>query len=818
MRFPAIPAHRYLFVILCLALSACGGGSGGGTGPEVTGPLPLPLAPGHGLTVGEITVAPGQSMEHGNVVVSCPAGGQACVLNVAADGSASYERTGGMPSTMPALATQALPPGHGLGSGEISVAPGQSMEHGNVVISCPAGGQACVLNVAADGSASYERTGGMPSLMPALATQALPPGHGLGSAEISVAPGQSMEHGNVVVSCPAGGQACVLNVAADGTASYQQTGGMPMVNPIPLRSGLGLTRSDAEPVFAHDGADTLGEVLANPANVIPALAANLARNRGTEQSSELSADFFVEGIRRNAGGEYVINYVIDGTEEEITLDTGNCSSFDCEFFVDGRRFFFWSWTRDDDDPSIEDGLGEFRYLASHGLSYNPTAELQARTWFVFGVRTENPPMGTATHHGRFSAWGFRTANPDWNMRLLVSGTMRLVANFDMRSLDGRIYRIRGRRADQNNTSTWETSSFAITEGRIVNGQFTATLTGLDSDPTTPFDESVRDFMGHILGEFYGPNAEEVGGVVTATRDVAGTADDRVLHGFIGGRQTDRLTGVTDLEALWTAVDRDYQAGSATVLTAVERPTVESTADGYTITYIVDGQTQTLELRESDFGSNVNSLSGTSRYEKKTDGPDYMFWDETGSFERTRSFLGRFRPEHFDVNTLVIIHRDASDNLTSSTLGNLIHGNRTTDTPTTGTASYDGGVLLREWPTDQAVSNNSRSVTGYRGDLNLSADFGSSTVTGNTTMLQSRPGDRSTSWVNASGGLSFNATISGNGLSATDLSGSGDLAGYSGGRVNGAFYGPGAAEVAGVLDATHGTQNKALSGYFGGQKQ
>ena len=746
MRFSTIPTHRYLIVILCLVLSACGGGSGGGTRPEVTGPLPLPLPPGHGFTAGEITVAPGQSVEHGNVVVSCPAGGQSCVLNVAADGSASYDRTRGTPSVMPAFAAQTLPPGHGLGAGEISVAPGQSMEHGNVVI-----------------------------------------------------------------SCPAGGSACVLNVAADGSASYQQTGGMPMVNPIPLRSGLGLTRSDAEPVFAHDEADTLGEVLANPANVIPALAANLARNRGTQQSSELSADFFVESIRRNAGGEYVIDYVIDGTEEEITLDTGDCGSSGCEFLVNGRRTFFWSWTRDDDDPSIEDGLGEFQYMASLGFAHYSPMDLQARTWFVFGVRTEDLPMGTATHHGRFFSWSFETANSAWSRRQYVSGTMRLVANFDMRALEGRIIRIRGRQPEESTSySTWPTSSFAITEGRIVNGQFTATLTGLDSDPTTPFDESVRGFMGHILGEFYGPNAEEVGGVVTATRDVAGTADDRVLHGFIGGRKTDRLTGITDLEALWTAVDHDLQAGSATVLTAVERPTVESTADGYTITYIVDGQTQTLELRESD-------ILG-SRYEKKTDGPDYIFWDETGSFERTRSFLGRFRPEHFDVNTLVITHRDASDNLTSSTLGNLIHGNRTTDTPTTGTASYDGGVLIREWPTDQAVSNRSRSVTGYRGDLNLSADFGSSTVTGNTIMLQSRPGDRSTPWVNASGGLSFNATISGNGLSATNLSGSGDLAGYSGGRVNGAFYGPGAAEVAGVLDATHGTQNKALSGYFGGQQQ
>ena len=216
--------------------------------------------------------------------------------------------------------------------------------------------------------------------------------------------------------------------------------------------------------------------------------------------------------------------------------------------------------------------------------------------------------------------------------------MRLVANFDMRALEGRIYRIQGRKpAEDNQYSTWATSSFAITEGRIVNGQFTATLTGLDSDPTTPFDESVRGFIGHVLGEFYGPNAEEVGGVVTATRDVTGTADDRVLHGFIGGRKIDRLTGVNDAEALLSGVDGDFEADS-TALTAVERPTVESTSDGYTLTYVVDGQTQTVDLSESDFGSNVSHSFGTSRYEKRTDGPDYVFWDETRAFDgRSRSF-------------------------------------------------------------------------------------------------------------------------------------------------------------------------------------
>ena len=55
------------------------------------------------------------------------------------------------------------------------------------------------------------------------------------------------------------------------------------------------------------------------------------------------------------------------------------------------------------------------------------------------------------------------------------------------------------------------SSFKITDGRIVNGQFTATLTGMDSNPNAPLDRSVRGYLGAILGEFYGPGAEEVGG-------------------------------------------------------------------------------------------------------------------------------------------------------------------------------------------------------------------------------------------------------------------------------------------------------------------
>ena len=400
--------------------------------------------------------------------------------------------------------------------------------------------------------------------------------------------------------------------------------------------------------------------------------------------------------------------------------------------------------------------------------------------------------------------------------------MRIVANFDMRALEGRVYRIRGTEpgAAGNTRSTWPTSSFTLTNGRIVNGQFTATLTGVDSDPNTPLDESVRDFMGHVLGEFYGPNAEEVGGVVSATRDVAGTADDRVLYGFIAGSKIDRLTGVNDSEAVSAGFDRDDVADTMALKALGSPTTVESTDDGYRITYVVDGQTQTLEFTESDFGAR---LDRQTQYTKTINGTEYRLFTSTGSFYGSRGLWGTFsgvrrifRPEHFDVNGFVIANRDASDNLLSVRWGRIVYGNRTTDMPTTGTASYEGGAGILESPNDRAVSISDPSYMYYRADAALSADFGSSAVTGNFTLREARPGNGA--WSPASGGLSFNAAINGNGLSATDLSGSGDLAGYSGGHVNGAFYGPEAAEAAGVFDAVNSAQNKHLIGEFGTKRQ
>lgn len=64
----------------------------------------------------------------------------------------------------------------------------------------------------------------------------------------------------------------------------------------------------------------------------------------------------------------------------------------------------------------------------------------------------------------------------------------------------------------------------IHDGKIMDGQFAAKLTGMDSDANAPMDMTVSGYEGGILGEFYGPAAEEVGGVWNASRE------DRVMAG------------------------------------------------------------------------------------------------------------------------------------------------------------------------------------------------------------------------------------------------------------------------------------------------
>ena len=135
MTHPAYKIALLMLVVVALTpLSGCGGGSAttmpatpveqlpdNGQRPDDMQPLDdtneaLFLPANHGLAVGQFTIQPGASDVHGHVVVSCPAGGSACVVDVAADGTATYAQTGGapivvlsMPQELPELPLQRPP-------------------------------------------------------------------------------------------------------------------------------------------------------------------------------------------------------------------------------------------------------------------------------------------------------------------------------------------------------------------------------------------------------------------------------------------------------------------------------------------------------------------------------------------------------------------------------------------------------------------------------------------------------------------------------------------------------------------------------------
>ena len=96
---------------------------------------------------------------------------------------------------------------------------------------------------------------------------------------------------------------------------------------------------------------------------------------------------------------------------------------------------------------------------------------------------------------------------------------------------------------------------------------------------------------------------------------------------------------------------------------------------------------------------------------------------------------------------------------------------------------------------------------------MTANFGTASVTGTFSNLAQRPGNSGT-YTSVNGGATFSAAVANdNTLSASDLTGTGALAGYQNGRVSGAFFGPAGEEMGGVYDAEDSTSNRVISGYF-----
>ena len=129
---------------------------------------------------------------------------------------------------------------------------------------------------------------------------------------------------------------------------------------------------------------------------------------------------------------------------------------------------------------------------------------------------------------------YKQNDPAQSFHYRMYGDLSITANFDASTLNGTISGIHVRGQGETSRSPLSaTAQFEIGNGQIADGQFTATLTGVDSNAATPLQDTVRGYQGDVLGEFYGPEAEEIGGVLTAVRD----GDQRIMSGaFIGKKQ------------------------------------------------------------------------------------------------------------------------------------------------------------------------------------------------------------------------------------------------------------------------------------------
>jgi hypothetical protein len=133
----------------------------------------------------------------------------------------------------------------------------------------------------------------------------------------------------------------------------------------------------------------------------------------------------------------------------------------------------------------------------------------------------------------------------------------------------------------------------------------------------------------------------------------------------------------------------------------------------------------------------------------------------------------------------------------------------TSTMPSGTASYLGLAT--------GIIEQSSDVARFRGDIGLTADFGTGEINGQIAGIQAYDTDTDTR-LGTVNDIGLAASISGSSYTgATSVIGRAgnafDISGASG-QISGGFYGPAANETAGVFYLNGGTNNTHLTGAFG----
>ena len=572
----------------------------------------------------------------------------------------------------------------------------------------------------------------------------------------------------------------------------------------PLSPAPGLTVSDRGQIYSNSRTTTL-EYLLNTSLVNPPPLTSAVFDDWADDRTEIRDGAFVDAIYPDSGGGgFYVEYTIDNeSTKTVYFSQSDLDSSGDYYYKQTQDGDLWLWYPPTDFDHYEDDL----YHSYSYLYFRPVDQSGEFDFvFDFGGRTQFFPSGTAIYNGYLFS---EIYNNDSSSSDLLYGGFVLDADFRSAALSGSVDKIYLKRPDSSDYHSLPgTSRFVITEGRIVDGHFTATLTGVDSNSSNSYDDSVRGFSGDMLGRFYGPNAEEVGGVMNATR----AESDQVARGsFSGFRFSPSQLGSA---AMVAGGIRDYSADVTAALFEDDgTATVERGGSGWILS--IGGEAYEIGDDELRYGTR-GPYNGYST--RLPDGTISFFSSETRGFAASHEFdyfdVKRWREIRLVTGTDLSVFFPGVEDREQEEQIFLVHGTRTPNQATgaVGSASYAGKVRAVEYPSDTTASG-----ADVRGDLSLTVNFGSDAVDGGFTNLTRRASGESEHSA-IQGMMTFDA-IYDDGVFVTDnLTSSGDLAGYADGSVRGTFYGPAADEVGGVFDAEDATNHRVLTGWFGGDKQ
>ena len=320
--------------------------------------------------------------------------------------------------------------------------------------------------------------------------------------------------------------------------------------------GHGLEASSLASPTASSAADSLENLDAAETAFAPVSAPVKITSDAMGQAGVVLLDddeeAYVESITHDGAAGYSVVFVVDGQKTQVEFEAAD-----------------WVWIRGENDyyektvDGTTYGLAHFPLVAGDPVPKTvhrryfqifvwETGEL--RGYAAHGVVTPSQALvnlGSATYEGHLIAERHSNfTDPDFReVRKWLWSELTLNADFSTSTITGSTGTMWIGRPDETFVPVPDTNSIAISNGNIHGNRFHAEWAGQDTDINSAEGESLRGFEGSMLGEFYGPNGEEVGGVLTGER----ASTNQVMHGRFGGESQAAAAART---AARTAAGRD----------------------------------------------------------------------------------------------------------------------------------------------------------------------------------------------------------------------------------------------------------------------